>query len=106
VVTVQEAAELVQEAIGEARTPVLPRPDSLTVQDLLDLWHGDQDSHGYPHPSIARAVCRIVKPPSLALLCSEWIFPEQSPKDMPLRQQRLAAVGFKAWWDHDRDKAR
>jgi hypothetical protein len=102
--TVQEAAQLVEDAMQEARAPIAARPDSLTVQDLLDLWHGDEHSYGYPHPALARAVCRIVKPPTLALLCTEWLWPDVEPAHMPLRQQKLAAVGFKAWWDHDREK--
>jgi hypothetical protein len=94
VVTVQEVAELVEAAVQDARTPVLPRADSLTVQDLLDLWHGDEHSHGYAHPLIARAICRIVKPRDIEILCTKWIYPELPYNRVPPRGLKLVALGW------------
>ena len=89
--------EVIRSLVEESQEPVLPRPDSLTVTDLLDLWHGDQDSYGYAHPYIAKAVCRIVKPPSLELLFSEWLYPNLVQAEVPYRAQRLVAAGYRLW---------
>ena len=89
--------EVIRSLVEEARAPVLPRVDSLTVTDLLDLWHGDTDSMGYHHPYIAKAVCRIVKPPSLELLFSEYLYPDRSQAQVPFRAQGLVAAGYRLW---------
>ena len=89
--------EVIRSLVEEARAPERPRLDSLTVTDLLDLWHGDALSTGYCHPYLVRAVCRIAKPPSLELLFTDWVYPGLVQAEVPYRAQRLVAAGYRLW---------
>lgn len=95
--TVQEAEAVVEQAVTEARQPVRPRADSLTVTDLLDLWHGDGYSDGFAHPNLVLAVCRIVDPPNLKLLIQDWVYPDVPLNELSPRVVKLISVGYRLW---------
>lgn len=92
-----DATALVDSALEEARAPLAPRVDSLTVTDLLDLWHGDGLSTGYHHPYLILGVCRLCKPPSLRLLCTEYLFPALEYEQVPPRTLSRVLLGYRLW---------
>ena len=97
--TVQDLTTLVEDALTAARAPEPVRQDSLTVDDLVDLWHADELSEGFPHPFLARAVCRIMRPAPerFDLLCQRF-YPDASQESgVPFRALEKLRLGFNDW---------
>ena len=96
--TVQDLTTFVEDAIEAARAPD-PEYDPFTVQDLVDLWHADELSEGFPHPFLARAVCRIMRPAPerFDLLCQRF-YPDASQESgVPFRALQKLRLGFDGW---------
>lgn len=73
-----------------------PAHVAASVQDLLALWHGDQDSLGYWHRSLVVAVCERTQPENLAAVRSRF-YPGLSRDETPREAREMISGGFQDW---------
>lgn len=75
-----------------------------SVQDLLGLWHGDEDTDGDPthhvtgfhHPAIVTAVCELTAPETVSVVRSRF-YPGRSAKETPVEAVRMILSGYQDW---------
>lgn len=81
--------------VGRTPGAVSPPPGPVSTDALVSLWHADDLSAGYQHPSIALQVCRQFQPASFDALCRRFYpgFPDWVHKD----SIELMRVGWTAW---------
>lgn len=70
--------------------------EAVSVDDLLALWHGDEDACGYWHPSIVIEVCRLTRPASVDVVRARF-YPGQGAGEVPEFAGKLIALGFTIW---------
>lgn len=63
--------------------------------ELRKLWHGDHDSDGYVHATLALEACRRARPGTVADLAR--FFYQQAPDRLDVIASRALEEGHRLW---------
>jgi hypothetical protein len=72
----------------------VPRVPSL--QELLGLWRGDEDSYGYAQEGLAREICRKLRPETEVDLFRQ-LYPGLEPGEADVDVRKMVALAFRKW---------
>jgi len=70
------------------------------VDELIDLFRGDKDTHGYAHPEIVIEICSRSGEDITPTVDWVWgiIYPDKKKEDIPLEIQDIIVSGVKLWY--------
>lgn len=82
--------------MGETVPQRVSAPRIASLQDLLGLWRGDEESCGFAHEGLAREICRKLKPLS-ELELFQQLYPGLEPADVEAEFRRVVSKAFLKW---------
>lgn len=74
----------------------MPATATLTVDDLLALWHGDEDSDGYWQPELVARVCELIQPGNVLVVRNRF-YPSKAGADVPEDAAKMIVSGYWTW---------
>ena len=70
--------------------------DRITVDDLVALFVGDEDSYGYAHPALATAICERLAPRDFEQFRGK-LYPNVATSALDDDLQKILRVGYFRW---------